>query len=73
MSPSKREQRLQQLQSPNGQLRRYAALALGASGEAQVIVPLVAALRQETKDWVRSALVEALKRLGEPQTVDLLV
>src|SRR5215469_2762803 len=72
-SVSRQERRLQQLRSPDAQQRRSAALALGGSGDLRALEPLVEAWRQERKEWVWSAMAEALQRLGDPRAVDLLL
>ena len=61
------------LTHPQARVRRYAAFALGQIGSVSGSHPLLAALRSEKSEDVAGAMLEALGRCGDRQTLASLI
>jgi cyclophilin family peptidyl-prolyl cis-trans isomerase/HEAT repeat protein len=61
------------LTHPDDRVRRYSAFALGQIGSVAGSIPLLNAWHREKSEDVRSAMVEALGRCGDSQTLASLI
>lgn len=63
---------IENLKSPDGNVRRLAASALGKIRDRRAVIPLINLLKVEVKPQVRQYAVKALGEIGDPSAIPTL-